>query len=344
MADIEVEEINCGSGNDYDGRLGLRIGGIFIIFITSFAGTAFPIAARRFPSLKVPTIAYDTAKYFGSGVIIATAFIHLLTPAFEELGSECLSGAWTTYPWAAALSMAAVFAIFLVELFAFRLGSDFFNGSSQPYDPHSHSFAAHGPEVGGGHLDGAAKTDKADSDYALSKGSIEGKEFLETASTPSAQILGVAILEFGVIFHSVVIGLTLGVTNEFTTLFIVIIFHQTFEALGLGARLAMLPLPRSSLIPWLGGIAYSLATPLSLAIGLGVRTSYNPESTTASIVSGVLDALSSGILLYTGLVELLAHEFIFSDTMRKAPTWKVLFAVGNILLGAGLMALLGYWA
>lgn len=40
-----------------------------------------------------------------------------------------------------------------------------------------------------------------------------------------------------------------------------------------------------------------------IAIGLGVRTTYNPDSTTASIVSGILDAFSAGILIYTGLVE-----------------------------------------
>ena len=37
------------------------------------------------------------AKYFGSGVIIATAFIHLLSPALDELGSSCLTGTWTEY-------------------------------------------------------------------------------------------------------------------------------------------------------------------------------------------------------------------------------------------------------
>lgn len=52
-------------------------------------------------------------------------------------------------------------------------------------------------------------------------------------------------------------------------------------------------------------------TPLGIAIGLGVRSTYNPEGTTASIVAGVLDSLSAGILIYTGLVELLARDFIF---------------------------------
>jgi hypothetical protein len=51
-----------------------------------------------------------------------------------------------------------------------------------------------------------------------------------------------------------------------------------------------------------------------MAIGLGVRTTYDSASQTALLVSGILDAISSGILLYTGLVELLAHEFLFSKS------------------------------
>lgn len=44
----------------------------------------------------------------------------------------------------------------------------------------------------------------------------------------SGQIMGVATLEFGVCLHSVIIGLTLAVTEDsgFDVLFIVIIFHQ----------------------------------------------------------------------------------------------------------------------
>lgn len=63
------------------------------------------------------------AKYFGSGVIIATAFIHLLAPAFEQLGSECLKGVWADYPWAPAFAMMSVFLVFFVELAAFRWGT-----------------------------------------------------------------------------------------------------------------------------------------------------------------------------------------------------------------------------
>jgi zinc transporter 1/2/3 len=62
------------------------------------------------------------------------------------------------------------------------------------------------------------------------------------------------------------------------------------------------------------------------------------------ITNGIFDSISAGILLYTGLVELMAHEFMFSPTMQKAPLKVLLAAFFLMCLGAGLMALLGKWA
>jgi zinc transporter 1/2/3 len=77
-----------------------------------------------------------------------------------------------------------------------------------------------------------------------------------------------------------------------------------FEGLGLGSRLASMKLPTQyNYVPICAAFLYGLTTPVGIAVGLGVHTTYNPDSTTASIVSGVLDALSAGILIYTGLVE-----------------------------------------
>jgi zinc transporter 1/2/3 len=120
---------------------------------------------------------------------------------------------------------------------------------------------------------------------------------------------------------------------------------EMFEGLGLGSRLASLTLsPRFSWVPYVASFFYSAMTPLGIAIGLGVRTTYNPDSTTASIVSGTLDSLSAGVLLYTGLVELLAHEFLFNPRMRQASTGRVVYGCSCMILGAGIMALLGRWA
>lgn len=85
-------------------------------------------------------------------------------------------------------------------------------------------------------------------------------------------------------------------------------------------------------------------SPIGVAIGLGVRESYNGNGAKANIVSGVLDAFSAGILLYTGLVELLGHEVLFNPRMMKASNAKLAYVFTCMLLGSGLMALLAKWA
>lgn len=74
------------SGNDYDGRLGARISAVFVILIISTIVTFFPVVAKRVRWLKIPLYVYLFARYFGAGVIVATAFIHLLDPAYSEIG------------------------------------------------------------------------------------------------------------------------------------------------------------------------------------------------------------------------------------------------------------------
>jgi hypothetical protein len=43
--------------------------------------------------------------------------------------------------------------------------------------------------------------------------------------------------------------------------------------------------------------------PIGIAVGLAISSSYNSQSSTTLAVEGILDAISAGILLYTGLVE-----------------------------------------
>ena len=105
-----------------------------------------------------------------------------------------------------------------------------------------------------------------------------------TSAEGISQLIAVSVLEFGVMLHSVIIGLTLAVNEDFITLFIVIIFHreeiirlgglvaslsepqqtphaETFEGLGLGSRLSQLQLPhRLRWAPYLAGILYSFMT------------------------------------------------------------------------------------
>ncbi|KAE8393400.1 ZIP zinc transporter-domain-containing protein [Aspergillus alliaceus] len=158
------------------------------------------------------------------------------------------------------------------------------------------------------------------------------------------QITAFLILEFGIIFHCVIIGLNLGVPgSEFATLYPVLVFHQSFEGLGIGAQMSAIPFGHRPWLPWMLCAMYGLTTPVSIAIGLGVRDTYNPGSKTALIVQGILNAISAGVLIYSGLVELLARDFLF-DPCRTKRRSHLLYMVFCTLLGAGVMALIGRWA
>ncbi|CAE6484096.1 unnamed protein product [Rhizoctonia solani] len=347
---VVEDAASCGNLDNEDTYFGLRVASLFIILVTSSLGAIFPILASRLRFLNVHKSIFEGAKYFGSGVIIATAFIHLLAPAVGQLGSECLHGVWEEYPWAPAIAMMAVFFIFFVELAAFRWGTAKLDAMGvKAYDNHGHAHdsagrhGAHGPEIT---EQGATVPEKLADQSDSESGHQHTTQPHGITHSALAQLLGVAILEFGVVFHSVLIGMTLAVDEDFIILFVVLIFHQMFEGLGLGTRLAGLDLPGSyrTWVPYAGAILYGLTTPIGIAAGLGIRTTYNPGSTTSSIVGGIFDSISAGILLYTGLVELLAHEFIFNPAMHRAPMGKLLYACGMMCLGAGLMSLIGRWA
>ena len=65
---------DCGSGGGDQGDLSLRVASIFVILAGSLLGALFPVLSRRTKWLgaRVPKIVFDTAKYFGSGVIVST--------------------------------------------------------------------------------------------------------------------------------------------------------------------------------------------------------------------------------------------------------------------------------
>lgn len=291
-----------------------------------------------------------------------------MAPANAALSDPCLTGVITLYSWTEGIALIAVFVLFFLGLMTMRYAS-FDHG-------HGHDAEeAFGQERGHGHSHGGSEASAMNNpqpanearkhcgtasdatDRRPSNAHMRGENDLGHArkhtdsesATPeyeeygripkayAAQMTAIFMLEFGIILQSIFIGLTLAVAGaEFTTLYIVLVFHQTFEGLGLGARLATAPWPKSKKwTPYMLAIGYAVSTPIAIAIGLGVRRKYSPGSQTTLIVNGVFDSISAGILIYTGLVELMAHEFVFSPRMKNAPAREVLCAFILMCLGAG---------
>lgn len=166
---------------------------------------------------------------------------------------------------------------------------------------------------------------------------------------PQRQLLQCLLLEAGILFHSIFIGMALSVATgtSFLVLLVAICFHQTFEGFALGSRIASL-IPGlfspSSMKPWLMSLAYGMTTPIGQAIGLMLHNLYDPASTAGLLMVGITNAISSGLLLFAGLVELLAEDFLSDASYATLRGRRRIEACVAVASGAVLMALVGAFA
>ena len=110
----------CGSGaSKHAYNTPLHVFALFLILILSTAACSFPVVVRRFPNLPVPSYALFLSRHFGTGVLIATAFVHLLPTAYTSLTDPCLPPFWTdVYPaMPGFIAMVSVMVVVAIEMF-----------------------------------------------------------------------------------------------------------------------------------------------------------------------------------------------------------------------------------
>ncbi|WWD02350.1 hypothetical protein V865_000389 [Kwoniella europaea PYCC6329] len=346
--DCSAEDLACGAVLLEDFNMGLHVGGLFIILVTSGLGAMIPLftgwARKRSQSTdsldaRVSSVDQDhtafgrraglwsniffIAKHFGTGVILSTAFIHLLYHGFVMFANECI-GHMSYESTAPAIALAAAFVTFLFDFVGSR-------AAHRKYEHHVNGALGSlgnekGPRASPEH---DHSHDGHDHGYDLV---LEGRQNWE-----------VVLLELGIIFHSIMIGVTLGAGsgNGWTTLLIVIVFHQFFEGLALGARIALLR-TISKARQFLMALAFTLITPIGIAIGIGVRESFSQNGKASLLSVGILNSISAGILLYAAF-RLLSCDFT-DGPLRDARPCKVIAALLAMIAGMIGMSVLGKWA
>ncbi|KAG9152490.1 hypothetical protein Leryth_016418 [Lithospermum erythrorhizon] len=151
------------------------------------------------------------------------------------------------------------------------------------------------------------------------------------------------ILELGIVSHSVIIGLSLGVSQSPCTirpLIAALSFHQLFEGLALGGCILQAQL--TSLHSLLMACFFAITTPLGIAVGSGISNFYNPYSPRALAIEGILDSISAGILVYMALVDLIAADFL-SKRMSGNVRLQIVSYIA-LFFGALLMSILALWS
>ncbi|KAB2575290.1 Zinc transporter 9 [Lasiodiplodia theobromae] len=336
---------------DREYNVPLRIGLLFVVLVTSAIAVFAPILLGSYLQNSAVNFCLMILKQFGTGVMVSTAFIHLLTHATLMLTNECIEYPVEYEGTAAAIMMAGIFLAFLTEYLGARL-LFWRNDKNAPETNSSVSSSDHHHETGGGSLESGDKQAPANTLTTLA-----GCGNSLTHVHPGQEKLAVTVMETGIIFHSLLIGLTLVVSGDsfFLTLFVVIIFHQAFEGIALGARIAELPSPSSSLLvpgtqpvtmttKLVMGALFALVTPVGMAIGIGVLDRFNGNDPSTLIAIGTLDAVSAGILAWVALVEMWAGDWMHDGPLAKAGLARTSVALVSLVAGMALMSLLGKWA
>lgn len=249
-------EENSIRSSDYD--VPLHVGALLIVMFVSTLTCVFPVLARRFPRMRIPDAFFFAIRHFGTGVLIATAFIHLLPTAFESLSDPCLSQFWTDdYPaMPGAIALAGVFFVIVIEMVLSparqfsrktvggRMAAEAGNRPRGSVDDTQIDSPAPSIEMASRRVDEvstAARLTPANADAAgvgskdggQQRGSFDPETLtsghvLTEEQKLQKNILQCVLLEIGILFHSVFIGMALSVAvgREFVILLIAIIFHR----------------------------------------------------------------------------------------------------------------------
>ncbi|RDA82807.1 hypothetical protein CP532_1363 [Ophiocordyceps camponoti-leonardi (nom. inval.)] len=366
----------------------LHVAALLIIWFVSTFGCSFPIMAAKLPWLRIPRRFFFAVRHFGTGVLIATAFVHLLPTAFISLGNPCLGSFWTQkYPaMPGAIALASIFLVTVIEMLLHpsrhaqssdhSIGEDGVRPSQHicsgtaglPFSDLKGSRSARSTTLALGmtqlknspvmeseaaEIENGQPSRDNDADSEPKSGPAESRE---ADSTEAGQVspdllrrkerLQCILLEMGILFHSVFIGMAVSVSvgADFVVLLIAIVFHQTFEGLALGARISAIEWGSKKWQPWCMALAYGCTTPLGQAIGLATHTLYSPDSEIGLIVVGVMNAVSAGLLTFASLVELLSEDFLSDQSWRDLRGKQRVIACILVFFGAFFMSLVGAWA
>ncbi|KAI9030742.1 Zinc/iron permease [Phycomyces nitens] len=342
-------QLTCNSLPTETYNLPLRIGSIFLILVTSGLGVFTPIILFRVLPYKAGGFRehfLNIGKFFGTGVISGTAFIHMLPEAFGHFSSPCLSSGWKTYPgYAGVFCMVASFGLQLIELFAI---------SNMEAMAKRRALAAQTEEESAGvevtdskivpaNTKGDLSPHEHSHDGFSTEGHVHSAGFLEN-DEKMMRNMGTFILELGILVHSIIIGITVGTTGNhgFITLLIALVFHQFFEGVALGTRINELEF-KGWIKPTIMGAFFLIITPFGMAIGVGVHSAFPANSSSFILAQAILDSLSAGILLYSAFISLMSLEINQNVAFRRSSTMNKIISFTSMYAGAALMSVLGTW-
>ncbi|XP_048539994.1 zinc transporter 10-like [Triticum urartu] len=354
-ASCDAEATGDGGGDvcrNEAAALQLKMVAVAAILVSSAAGVAIPLVGHRWRGgvrAGEGGWAFVLAKAFAAGVVLGTGYVHMMHDAEEKFLDPCLpdSSPWRQFPFAGSVAMLASLVTLMVDF----IGTQFYE--RKPRDMAAAASATtsaqdeRSPLLEDGRTTGGekCKATLGHSHAHVYEGVVHNGHGHENEEGPSQarQVVVSQILELGIVSHSVIIGLSLGISQSTCTikpLVAALSFHQFFEGFALGDCISQAQLKDLSML--LMAFFFAIKTPAGIAAGSAMASFYNPYSPRALVVEGILNAMSAGVLIYMALVDLIAADFL-GRRMSNNPTILQVGAYVSLFLGAIAMASLAIW-
>jgi len=259
----EMQKAEGGGCRDDAAALRIKEVAMAAILVAGVLGVGLPLAGRKRRAMRTDSAAFMAAKAFAAGVILATGFVHMLHDAQNALSSPCLPAVpWRRFPFPGFVAMAAALATLVLDFLATRF-----------YETKHRDEAARVKAAAAAALAAASSASASEEDITVvtvvederkapllqthchghshghghghshSHGhelvQVEGRE--GDVSEHVRSVVVSQILEMGIVSHSVIIGLSLGVSRSPCTirpLVAALSFHQFFEGFALGGCIA----------------------------------------------------------------------------------------------------------
>ncbi|EOA38455.1 hypothetical protein CARUB_v10010121mg [Capsella rubella] len=243
------------------------------------------------------------------------------------LSSHCLNDdPWNKFPFTGFVAMISAVLTLMVD----SITTSVFSRSGKE-EPHADVASAYTPdqEMGRSHH----------GDHGLNLS--DDKELGSTLQLLRYRVIAI-VLELGIVVHSIVIGVSVGATNNTCTikgLIAALCFHQMFEGMGLGG--CILQAKYEWVKKAVMAFFFAVTTPFGVVLGMALSKTYKENSPDSLITVGLLNASSGGLLIYMSLVDLLAADFMGQKMQQSIKLQLKSYAA--VLLGSGGMAVLAKW-
>jgi zinc transporter 1/2/3 len=310
-----------------------RLVSVFTIFISSLIGSFGCYVVSKNDKLQTP-IYKSLINLFSAGVITSLAIVHISNEVILELNE------YIEFPLGACCVLFGLLSMCIFDNMSHSWNNDNNQNTNVSDDIEA-------PLNDTECMNCEKHCHKEHEHNCIANLNTKTLANVVVDTNKSNKHITVYMFEFACVFHSFIIGLSLGLTDNdksAKTLMIALCFHQFLEGISLGIMVSesSMKILKSIIITF----GYSITTPIAIITGYLLDKHYNVSTNNEKlkvVVTSCFQGFAGGMLLYIGLFQLIAEEFSKETIQKSTYMYKKTIMYISLLLGASSMCIMGMW-